>query len=122
MMVNKLDAAAFLGAHRSVRKFLRSSQLMTRYMMDRMLYGRGTRLLLGASLVARLLRSALDKGVDVRVNAETQEILMDNGRVTGLRFICEGKQTIVMARAGVVLATGGMPGDLALKTHLVPHA
>lgn len=122
MMVNKLDAAAFLGAHRSVRKFLRSSQLMTRYMMDRMLYGRGTRLLLGASLVARLLRSALDKGVDVRVNAETQEILMDNGRVTGLRFICEGKQTVVMARAGVVLATGGMPGDLALKTHLVPHA
>jgi succinate dehydrogenase/fumarate reductase flavoprotein subunit len=122
MMVNKLDAAAFLGAHKSVRKFLRSSVLMTRYIKDRITHGRGTRLLLGASLIARLLRSALDKGVEIRVNAETQQLLMNNGRVTGLSFTCDGKQEVVRARAGVVLATGGMPGDRALKTHLVPHA
>jgi succinate dehydrogenase/fumarate reductase flavoprotein subunit len=112
MMVSRPDAAALLGALSSFANFRRSCQLVARYASDRLRYGRGTRLLLGNALVAALLKSALDNGVTVRVNATPKRLAMTSQRgVGGVEYQWDGARRHATAKAGVVLATGGLPGS-----------
>jgi succinate dehydrogenase/fumarate reductase flavoprotein subunit len=123
MMVNKADAAALLGALSSFANFRRSCALLSRYIIDRIRYGRGTRLLLGNALVAALLKSVLDKGVVVRVEATPTKLITDNAeRVIGVEYDWKGQHESVFATDGVVLATGGFPGDIQRKSTRVPFA
>jgi succinate dehydrogenase/fumarate reductase flavoprotein subunit len=63
---------------------------------------------LGAALVARLLRGALDLGVSVASDAPVQRlVLSDDGRVTGVQARVDGALQAIRARCGVVLASGG---------------
>jgi succinate dehydrogenase/fumarate reductase flavoprotein subunit len=118
MMVTRPDATALLGAFTSLAKFRRSSELLARYAMDRFFYGRGTRLVLGNALVAALLKSALDAGVAIRVNATPTRLTMaSERRVRGVEYEWRGTLRKVDAVSGVVLATGGLSGSpLQLNT------
>ena len=63
---------------------------------------------LGAALVARLLRGALDHGVSVATDAPAQRLVRsDDGRVVGVVAIVDGEAQTIRARCGVVLASGG---------------
>lgn len=66
---------------------------------------------MGTALVTGLLRGCLDKGC--RVELETRAIapVMQDGRVMGLVVEAGGRQRTIMARKGVVLATGGFEWD-----------
>jgi succinate dehydrogenase/fumarate reductase flavoprotein subunit len=122
MMVSRVDAAALLGALKSFSNFRHSAHLILRYLVDRMTYGRGTRLLLGNALVGHLFKSALDLGVDVRTNADVQGLIQHQGRVIGVTFEHAGRTIRAAADAGIVLATGGFPGNAALRATHVPFS
>ena len=57
----------------------------------------------GEALVGRLLKGCLDRGIEPRTGARAVELVMDGGRVAGVRF--ESREGIfkVGARGGVVL-------------------
>ncbi|OBF80767.1 FAD-binding protein [Mycobacterium sp. 852002-51163_SCH5372311] len=66
----------------------------------------------GTALIAGLLKGLLDRGVAPRTNARAEELIVDDGVVTGVRFA--GPHGNVRARRGVVLGTGGFEWDPVL--------
>jgi len=66
---------------------------------------------LGQSLVGRLLRGCLDRGIEPRTEHRAAELLTTDGRVTGVRFDTPAGGHVVHADRGVVLATGGFEWD-----------
>jgi 3-oxosteroid 1-dehydrogenase len=61
----------------------------------------------GQALVGRLLRASLDRGIEPMVDHTARELILQDGRVTGVRFDAPEGPHEVQARRGVVLATGG---------------
>jgi glycine/D-amino acid oxidase-like deaminating enzyme len=109
MMVTRGEAAQLLRADRSLRAFALGVRLVTRYLRDRLEYPRGTRLVLGNALVARLLKALLDRRVPVLTGVRTHRLVMDGARVAGIEAAVDGTRRTVAARRGVVLAGGGFP-------------
>jgi 3-oxosteroid 1-dehydrogenase len=61
----------------------------------------------GQGLVGRLLKGCLDRGIEPQTGAAARELVVDGGRVTGVRFDSDEGPFEVGATAGVILATGG---------------
>ena len=97
------------GSVANLRKLL---SLLWRHATDRLRFRRGTRLLMGNALVARLFYSLRQRKVPVWLNASLQELTTANGRVTGAVLSVDGETRRVTARRGVVLATGGFGGSV----------
>ena len=116
------DLAAFLAASRGdVRGLLHAARRVTRHLYDLATKRRGMQLVNGTALVGRLLRSALDAGVEVRVSSPVTDLIRENGRVTGVvTATADGPLRITAAR-GVVLAAGGFPHDEARRRELFPR-
>ncbi|WP_435581859.1 FAD-dependent oxidoreductase [Amycolatopsis thermoflava] len=116
------DLAAFLAASRgNLRGLAHASRRVTRHLLDLATKRRGMQLVNGTALVGRLLRSALDLGVDIRVSAPVTELVHEDGRVTGVvASTSDGPLRLVAAR-GVVLAAGGFPRDPKRRKELFPH-
>ena len=102
----KADLRAFMSLTRSFSAFRHVTKRVLRHARDLALYGRGMDLRNGNALTARLLHSALEKGVTFHLRAEAAELLTDAGRVNGALLV-DG--TRLEARKGVILATGGFP-------------
>ncbi len=123
MMVNMTDARNLLAATRSFVAWKASMKLVLRYWADRLRgYHRGTRLLLGNALAARLFKSVLDRRIPYWLSSPAEKLLRDaNGRVVGLQVRREGRLVSLRARRGVVMATGGFPWDPQLRAELYPQ-
>jgi succinate dehydrogenase/fumarate reductase flavoprotein subunit len=65
----------------------------------------------GQAMVARLLKACLQRGIEPMLEAETKELLRRDGRICGIAVKHEGKQVDILARRGVVIATGGFEWD-----------
>ncbi|MBI1179706.1 MAG: FAD-dependent oxidoreductase [Alphaproteobacteria bacterium] len=61
----------------------------------------------GHSLIGRLLKGCLDRGIEPVTGARAVELVMEDGRVAGVRFEGADGPFQVRSRGGVVLATGG---------------
>lgn len=120
MMVGKADITALLNRYRSWRHFSHSARLVLRYALDRLRHPRGTRLVMGNALVARLFHSLRQAGVDIRFGWRLTGLDQEQGRVVGARFSAHGTEHILRARVGVVLATGGVGHHAALRRELDP--
>lgn len=97
-------------------------KLFLKFLRDMAFHGRPMRLMNGNALVARLVKSCLDLGVDIWTSSRVTQVLReDGGRVTGA--IVQTKEGLVQIRAekGVVLAAGGFPQDATLRKELFPH-
>lgn len=116
------DMAHFFNASRKPRSALHVSGRIARHMRDLAVFGRGMTAVNGNALVARLLRSALDLGITLLDSAGARELLHEQGRVSGARLAIAGKDVLVHATRGVVLATGGFPHDPARLSELAPQA
>jgi succinate dehydrogenase/fumarate reductase flavoprotein subunit len=120
MMVGKADIPRLVGRFRSAGNFAYSLRLLCGYLMDRLAYPRGARLLMGNALVARLLYSLRRKFVPLHFNASIEEILRDDAGVVGAKIRHGGSLLAVKARKGVVLATGGYGRCPELRSMLMP--
>jgi 3-oxosteroid 1-dehydrogenase len=68
----------------------------------------------GTALVGNLLRSCLERGVDVRTETRATALLVGEGRVVGLRAE-QGGRSIELRAPHVLLATGGFTHSEELK-------
>jgi hypothetical protein len=122
MMVNRRDIDALLGAARSWAHLRHSAGLVSRFLLDRIRYDRGTRLVMGNSLIGRLLKSVIDAGIDVRRDTRVEELIRQDGAVRGVIISHKSKTMRLIARRGVVLAAGGVPADRRLAQSVLPFA
>ncbi len=70
----------------------------------------------GASFIGQALKIALDKGVEVWADAPLDDLIVENGRVVGVRVMRDGKPVNVQARNGVLLSTGGFAQNRDMRT------
>ncbi len=120
MMVTRGEAARLLRIGRSWDSFVLGVTLIARYIFDRMHYKRGTRLVLGNALIARLFKNLLDRRVAMWFNGKTIRLLSEDGRACGLVVERDGLEVRVSARRGIVLAGGGFPASPALRERYFP--
>jgi succinate dehydrogenase/fumarate reductase flavoprotein subunit len=115
MMVTRGEAQRLLRALASPGAALLGMKLVLRYLADRVRYPRGTRLVLGNALVARLYKGLLDRNVDIWMSTKTERLLRDTRRVVGAVVSREGGRQRVAALMGVVLAGGGFPAGAEMR-------
>ena len=95
--------------------------VLARQALDRINHKRGTRLIMGNALVARLLDSLKQCAVDIRYRTQLNELIEDNGRIAGAIFRTDDGDISIGARKGVVLATGGIGWSGELRNRLFPE-
>ena len=121
MMVTRGEAARLLRMGRTWDSFLLGAGLTARYLADRLRYRRGTRLVLGNALAARLFKNLLDRRVAIWLQARTERLVVEGGRARGLVVERNGARVAVRARRGIVLAGGGFPANAALRERFLPQ-
>lgn len=73
----------------------------------------------GQALAGKLLKLALDAGVEIRLESRAVELLRDGDRVSGVIFETPEGRSEAHAARGVVIATGGFEWDeQAVRTYL----
>ncbi len=96
----------------SIGNVRKTAALLLRHAADRLRFRRGTRLLMGNALAGRLFYSLRQRNVPVWLNSSVDELIVENGRVTGARLNVAGTSRRIVARRAVLLATGGFGGSV----------
>lgn len=122
MMVPRADLDALLSPFASMHHLTRTLSTVGRYCIDRLSYPRGTNLVMGNALVARLFYSLRQRKVALRFETPLHELIVENGYVMGAVVLHNGEAMRIRARRGVVLATGGLTRHPTLRKQLFPSA
>jgi 3-oxosteroid 1-dehydrogenase len=99
------EARSLSHYNRSLRAFAISARVALRTYSARL--RRQELLTNGASLIAQMLHVAIDSGVTVWTEAPLEDLIVEEGRVMGVRSVRAGAPVLIRARQGVVLASGG---------------
>jgi succinate dehydrogenase/fumarate reductase flavoprotein subunit len=116
------DLKHFLNATRSVRSAGFVAGRIMAHAMSVVRFGRGTRLVNGNALAARLFRTVLDLRIPYQLSTRAVELIRHGDIVEGVVVESSGRRETVRARRGVVLATGGFPHDPQRRAALYGHA
>jgi succinate dehydrogenase/fumarate reductase flavoprotein subunit len=120
MMVGKTDIPSLLHPFHSWANFANATWLLARQALDRIKHPRGTRLIMGNALVARLLYSLKQHAVEIRYQTQLSELIEDDGRIAGAVLATNDGEIRIRARRGVVLASGGIGWSSELRNRLFP--
>jgi succinate dehydrogenase/fumarate reductase flavoprotein subunit len=112
------DLRAFMTMTRSLKSFAYVTKRVLCHFRDLVLFGRGMDLRNGSALVGRLMQSALDAGVEIRVSQSVEKLIHDQDRVTEVH-LADGTQ--ITTKHGVVLACGGYGQDMARRAESFPR-
>ena len=121
MMVGKNDIAPLLAPFRTWANFRHIAGLLARQALDRLKFKRGTRLIMGNALVARLLYDLRKLAVDIRYRASLKELVQADNQIVGAIVSTPAGDIAIRARKGVVLATGGIGWSRELRERLLPE-
>lgn len=121
MMVNRNELSSLLNPFSSLSNFKTTLKVVLPYFKDRLTYKRGTRLVMGNALVGRLLYSLQKLKTQIWYDSPLKELLIDNGKVIGAIIKTAQGDKKVIARKGVVLATGGVGWNMALRERYFPR-
>ncbi len=97
--------------------------MVARYMLDipwRFKSRRDRRQVLGGALVASLLRSARERGVELRTHTAAEELLVEDGRVVGVQARSNGQPLRIRARRAVIVASGGFDKNQTMRQRYLP--
>ena len=122
MQVEPAEAQDLQYFYRRFSAMRTTARLLSRYGKDRLLHGRGTRMIRGLALAGALLREGLDRGVDYRTGVTVESLLTEGGAVVGVHADLGGGSTQLLARQGVIIATGGFTASREALDQHVPHA
>jgi 3-oxosteroid 1-dehydrogenase len=96
--------------------------------MIRVMFMRLVTLLLGKKMYAMgnavaigLRKGLLDAGVPVHYDTELTDLVIENGRVTGVRLLRDGIASEIRARRGVILGSGGFEKNLEMREKYQPQ-
>ncbi len=115
------DLKHFFNATRSLHSLWHVTKRLSRHMVELARYRRGITAHGGNAAVARLARSALDLGIPIHTGVTAQRLITHDGVVRGVEVSHRGRTLRLMARRGVVLASGGFAHDSARLKQLYPH-
>ena len=124
MMVGRREVPLLLQPFKSMFALKTAATIVAGHLRARLTHPRGTRLLLGNALVARLLYSLRKAGARIRLQTGLVDLVRDGGRVRGAVVRHAAGDSRVEARRAVVLATGGMAHDHDARKTLMsafPH-
>lgn len=92
------------------------------YIADLITTGSGQHFVNGVALTARLMQSAIDRDVDIRVRHRALELRRDDtGRVTGVIADTPHGQRSFTAARGVVIAAGGFSANAEMRREFFAH-
>lgn len=117
------DLLGFLAASKfKLSGWWHSAKRVIRYLFDVVTTGQGMHFVNGIALTGRLMQSAVDRGVDIRVNHRVIELVRDDaGRVTGaVAQTPRGRRTFAASR-GVVIAAGGFSANADMRRAHFAH-
>ena len=119
MMFNSsnADIKHFFNATKSPTSFVYVAKRLLAHFAEVARYGRGVQVTSGNALAARLAKSAFDLGIPVYTDTPAEELLVEDGRVTGVRV----PGATLTARKAVVLASGGFAHDVEKLQKAYPH-
>jgi succinate dehydrogenase/fumarate reductase flavoprotein subunit len=122
MMVDRTDINHLLAMTKSWASLKHSVRIVLRHLSDRLRHARGTRLVMGNALVGRLLHSlSQHKNVTLALQTSVDTLERDaSGRVVAVRLSSATGKARVVAKHGVVLASGGFNRDPALRAQKLP--
>ena len=102
---------------------LRGPLTMVKVLLNRFIAGlRGRRMYaMGNALVIGLRKGLLDAGVPVEYGADLVGLLIEDGRVTGVRVRRGDVEEVVRARRGVILGSGGFEKNAELRAKYLPQ-
>ena len=97
--------------------------MVLRYYLDipgRLKGKRSRRLTLGNALIGQLRWSMKELGVDLWLKSPLEELIEEDGVVTGAVIKRNGKSTRISARRGVVVGVGGFEHNQAMREQYLP--
>jgi succinate dehydrogenase/fumarate reductase flavoprotein subunit len=122
MMVGKNDIPALLKPFGSWGNFKHMLGLLARQALDRLAFRRGTHLIMGNALVARLLYDLRRLAVDIRYGTALKELVKIGDEIVGAVMTTPAGTLALRAKKGVVLATGGIGWSDELRERFLPES
>ena len=101
---------------------LKGPLTMLRVLLNRLLsILRGRKMYaMGNALAIGLRQGLIDAGVPVEYGAELVDLLVEDGRVTGVTVVQDGVERTIRASRGVILGSGGFEKNLELRERYQP--
>lgn len=117
------DLTKFLSASQgNVRGIFHAGWRVGLHLLDLLTHRRNMQLVNGTALTGRLLKSADDLGVQIRVSTPARHLITDaDGKVVGAVVDSPDGELQINAARGVVLAAGGFPRDASRRKELFPQ-
>jgi 3-oxosteroid 1-dehydrogenase len=69
----------------------------------------------GASLIGQMMKVLLAQNASVWTNAAVEDLIVEDGRVVGVRVVRDGSPVLIESRKGVLLAAGGFAHNAAMR-------
>ena len=107
------QARALSHYNRSLGSFAVSARVVVRTYAARL--RRHALLTNGASLIGQMLQIVIERGVNVWTEAPLEELIVEDGRVVGVRTTRAGAPMSIGARQGVLLASGGFAHNADMR-------
>ncbi len=83
---------------------------------------RGRRMFaMGNALAVGLRKGLIDAGVPIAYETELTDLLIEDGRVVGVRVRRDGVEQVLRARRGVILGSGGFEKNLEMREKYQPQ-
>lgn len=120
MQTDPLNLGKLRNAFRNWEGFTFSAGRFGAFLRDVVLHGRGANMANGNALIGRLLRSALDAGAEIWTSSPAIRLLSGGSGVTGAVIRHNGEDIEIVARRGVVLASGGFGANQAMVEKFMP--
>lgn len=120
MQIGVNEVGFYLTAGRKVKSAMYVAGCFLKRVRDQFRAGRTMRLALGNALVGGIAASFFDKGGEIWTRAAARRLVEQDGRIVGAEVETDDGVVKIMARRGVILATGGFPHDAARRAELFP--
>lgn len=122
MAVDRDDIVHLLGWKKSLKSVAYVARIVLRHLADRVVHGRGTRLLMGNALIGRLLLTLKERGVTLLMQAQATDLRRDERGVSEVTLAQHGVTRRIRVKGGVILASGGFNRDPQRRAQLLPGA
>ena len=120
MMAGKDDIPRLIHRFKTLGNFVYAGRLFARYLIDRLRFSRGTRIVMGNALVARLFYSLKQEQVPILFDAVVQSVVREDARVVGVVVRHAGQLIRIRSRYGLVIATGGYGHNAEMRAQFMP--